>query len=162
MDLSHKDAIAVFARMVRSVQVGTDGCWRLRSPLDEKGYALASVRGKTTKAHRVAFMAAHGHNGRPCVLHSCDTRCCVNPAHLREGTQKENMADRTLRGRTAIGFRNGKCKHSGAVIAELRQLRASGVSVDALAAQFGIPPTTVYGFVSLKRRVHVVNSQREA
>lgn len=31
------------------------------------------------------------------VLHSCDVRNCVNPAHLRLGTQSENNRDRQER-----------------------------------------------------------------
>ena len=34
------------------------------------------------------------------VLHSCDNPSCVNPDHLRVGTQAENIQDRDAKGRT--------------------------------------------------------------
>lgn len=34
------------------------------------------------------------------VLHNCDNSLCVNPEHLCLGTAKQNMIDRSLRGRT--------------------------------------------------------------
>ncbi len=37
------------------------------------------------------------------VLHSCDVRNCVNPAHLSIGDAKENMRQARVRGRLAIG-----------------------------------------------------------
>lgn len=33
------------------------------------------------------------------VMHSCDNRKCINPGHLSIGTQKDNMQDRSKKGR---------------------------------------------------------------
>lgn len=35
-------------------------------------------------------------------MHTCDTPMCVNPDHLRIGTQKENMDDRDKKGRHRV------------------------------------------------------------
>lgn len=35
--------------------------------------------------------------------HTCDRNYCVNPAHLYEGTQAENMRDKVVRGRARNG-----------------------------------------------------------
>lgn len=50
---------------------------------------------KTMKAHKVAYLIYKGDIPRGlCVLHSCDNPPCVNPHHLRLGTQQENIAER--------------------------------------------------------------------
>jgi hypothetical protein len=38
------------------------------------------------------------------VLHKCDNPLCVNPEHLFEGTQKENIADMIGKGRRGKPF----------------------------------------------------------
>lgn len=126
----------------------------LPSPWDEKGYGIASLRGKTVKAHRVAYVAANGDipNGMG-VLHRCDVRCCVNPRHLYVGDQKKNMADRHQRGRTARGERNGKTKLSDQEVSMIRLLHERlRLRVPQIARMLSTPDSTIRGIVSGERR----------
>lgn len=67
---------------------------------DGHGYGAMRLNGRTVKAHRVAWQVANGPIPKGLyVLHSCDNRRCINPAHLRIGTAKENTADMIARGR---------------------------------------------------------------
>jgi hypothetical protein len=54
-------------------------------------------------AHRKSYFLFYGEEpGELDVLHSCDNPGCVNPAHLRLGTDLDNAQDKRERGR----FRN--------------------------------------------------------
>jgi hypothetical protein len=81
-----------------------DACWiwpHKESPFLERcGYGIVCDSGRTYPAHRRAYMFAHGSipDGMV-VMHSCDRHYCVNPAHLKLGTQKDNMQDMVAKGR---------------------------------------------------------------
>jgi hypothetical protein len=80
---------------------GTDECWNWTAWLTPCGYGAISSRGRTHRANRVSWEL---HNREPIpagmfVLHSCDNRACVNPAHLRLGTARDNAQDAKSRKR---------------------------------------------------------------
>ncbi|PRA53867.1 hypothetical protein CQ062_13705 [Ochrobactrum sp. MYb68] len=76
------------------------GCWLWTGYINSDGYGHFNVRGSIEKAHRVSFRAFRGEiPSGYLVLHSCDQPCCVNPQHLRIGTDVENAADKARRRR---------------------------------------------------------------
>lgn len=80
---------------------GPDECWPWTGKHDERPYGIFTHYGKVFRSHRVAFYLAHGEDpGEFRVLHSCDSPPCVNPSHLRRGTQRDNALDRDSRGRS--------------------------------------------------------------
>ena len=71
-------------------------CVIYNGPRDPDGYGR--FRGKA--AHRWAYATYVGEIPEGLsVLHSCDNPPCVNPAHLRVGTQQDNVNDMWNRGR---------------------------------------------------------------
>ena len=67
------------------------------------GYGVFSFNGAMRTASRVSWILAHDDPGELFVLHACDTPLCVKPSHLHLGTQKDNMAEMSARGRGRKG-----------------------------------------------------------
>ena len=82
----------------------TETCWNWKWSCGPKGYGTLGHRGKTMRAHRVAYELVNGEipKGKS-VLHSCDNPKCVNPDHLWIGTQQDNMIDRIKKGHFRLG-----------------------------------------------------------
>jgi hypothetical protein len=81
-------------------RVTESGCWIWMASLGPQGYGVLRRGGKRMQAHRYSLELVNGpvpvelH-----VLHHCDVRPCVNPAHLYAGTQLQNVHDAIRRGR---------------------------------------------------------------
>jgi hypothetical protein len=88
-------------RFWSKVERHKDGCWPWLGYVMPNGYGKVGLprSRKVVLAHRRAFELAHGRAPDGVVMHSCDNRCCVNPAHLVEGTQGDNLRDMTAKGR---------------------------------------------------------------
>jgi hypothetical protein len=82
-----------------------DDCWYWKLACDRDGYGKFLHAGNKILAHRVAWMLHHKRDIPPgmVVMHECDTPRCCKPAHLKLGTQQENIADRVAKGRSAFG-----------------------------------------------------------
>jgi hypothetical protein len=95
------------------------GCWLWIGTLNSDGYGEVNwvVIGGRDFVHRISWRLFRGPlaNGEQ-VLHSCDTRCCVNPDHLYKGNHKINMLDRNAKNRQAKGERHGRAKLSEAQV----------------------------------------------
>ena len=124
------------------------GCWEWRAGLSSSGYGRFRVGSKTENAHRVSWALANGRSPTQFVLHSCDNRKCVNPDHLREGTQKENMDDKIARGRQPCCERNGMAKLTYEIAQTIRErYRAGGITQRDLAKEYGVGQPTIWSIV---------------
>jgi hypothetical protein len=91
-----------------------DECWPWIAGTTVDGYgalAIGTPSRRYVRAHRFSLMLHLGmFDRRLLVLHDCDNPSCVNPAHLRLGTQFDNMRDMSAKGRGA-GQKLTHCKY---------------------------------------------------
>lgn len=101
------------------------------------------VDGKKLRAHRIAYQLIVGpiEEGK-LILHACDNRLCCNPAHLRQGTNQENIQDMMQRRRSASGTKNGRTKLSESDVLYILA-NPDRLSGKALAAKFGLASSTI-------------------
>jgi hypothetical protein len=100
-----------YTRFWSKVDIGHHNeCWNWTASINKVGgsgcgqFQLGGIK----SAYRVAYALHHKKQFSeiPLLMHSCDNRACCNPHHLKEGTQKDNMADCKAKGRC----RNGTTK----------------------------------------------------
>jgi hypothetical protein len=85
----------VLERMMRKIKIGSSGCWDWQgAKWGTNGYGCVCFKRQSWLAHRIMFLLKKGKikNGNV-IMHKCDNRICVNPEHLEQGTQLDNMRD---------------------------------------------------------------------
>ena len=122
---------------------------------NHQGYGQIGVGGpqspprRNYEMHRISYALAHPDwDGQMSVLHACDNPPCVRPDHLFLGTQADNLADMTTKGRRVQydrhGERHPRVKLSQGQVDEIRVLYAAGgVSQEALGRRFGVGQTQI-------------------
>ena len=135
-------------------------CWEWQQSLIY-GYGKFTFHHKTYRSHRIAYELVFGPiTGDLVVMHTCDNRKCCNPAHLRLGTQLENIQDCTRKGRrhpTGVkGENHRKAKLIDAQVMQIRLLYQTGnYSQRKLADMFGIKHAAICQIVNRKTWVHL-------
>ena len=96
---------------------GPDECWNWTGTIGNHGYGVMRLEGKYILAHRKAYFQHYGHDAPHDVDHICRNRRCVNPAHLREATRGQNLANSPSR--TTLPKGVSFCKQTKKFIAQI-------------------------------------------
>lgn len=153
-------------------RIGTP-CWMWMAG-KIKGYGYFWLNGKTTKAYHFVYKLFNGPIPTGlCILHECDNPSCVNPTHLKTGTQKDNRQDCVRRGRQALGDAHGSktrpervargCRVRTAVLTDdlvvtIRAIYCRGSKTHdtyGLAKKFGVSQATIWRVVNRLTWTHI-------
>lgn len=136
-----------------------ESCWFWTGAVDKDGYGMFGVcedgRKRTLKAHRLSLSLSLNRELSASCLHSCDHPSCVNPLHLREGTQQDNIDDCLNRKRFIVGEDSKKAKLNEEQVLEIFSLRVDGFSLKEISSRFGVSEATVSRIANAKKWKHI-------
>lgn len=131
-----------------------EGCWDWSGAKTRLGYCV--IRDQYPKkgnqfGHRVSYMIHKGQIGEGMnILHKCDNPSCVNPDHLQQGTQKQNIHDMIAKGRrtktTGLkGSESPRSKLSWDDVRKIRELLAIGdLRQKDIGEMFSVSQTAIW------------------
>lgn len=151
------------------------GCWNWVGGVNAKGYGVIAgevngkryvKKGQQMLAHRVSWLifkgeipesdSAHG----TVVMHGCDNPRCVNPAHLKLGSQADNVKDMVVKGRKVSGTPSG-VEHWNSSFksqADIDLICSTVGKTKELAERFGVDVCTIK---RIRRRNGVIRNDAE-
>lgn len=135
----------------------TDACWEWQACCVKNGYGqFRADGGSRVYAHRMSWSLSVGQI--PCdmdVLHECDNRKCVNPAHLFLGTNQDNIDDKVQKNRQSRGSRSNRTDLTEQDVLEILRLHRSGISAVRIAGMFPTSRQAIGEMVKGKSWKHV-------
>jgi hypothetical protein len=153
--------------------IGTP-CWQWEGAVHQSGYGRYGTGKTGWRVHRLSWALANGDIPKNLlVMHLCDNTGCVNPSHLKLGTEQENTHDMIRKGRfhPPTGenhpFRKnpdliprGECRGGAKlnpekVIEMRKRYSAGGISMNSLGKQFGVSASVCHSVVRGKTWKHV-------
>ena len=141
---------------VRRISTSVQGSWkagREKTQWLRNGYLMVKMPGnKSEKVHRLVTLSFLGEapSMRHEVAHGDGIKTSNHYSNLRWATRRENMQDAMQHGTAAYGERSGRAKLTRLQVEQLRSRALSGLTQQALAAEFGISSAHVCGILSGK------------
>lgn len=133
----------LWAKIVRGEP---DACWGWTGATLREGRGKIAVDGRARPAARVLVALRDGLDlDDPTwhARHTCDTPTCHNPAHLVQGTPRQNAGDMVQRGRSTARERHPMARLSEQQVAAIRAERAAGTPRREVAERYGVHPEHV-------------------
>lgn len=143
----------------KKVDFGYDtACWVWNGSTCRK-YGTVKFMGKLWYAHRLSWTLLVGpiksHNR---ICHKCDNPPCVNPDHLFDATQLENMRDAKSKKRLkfSYGEKHGMSKLTEGQVLEIRRrYKPWRITMRRLANEFGVSQHTICLIISRQTWSHI-------
>ena len=130
---------------------GPNECWLWKGTRNSKGYGDFNIVGRKgpRRAHILSFISHYGPvpEGKV-IMHTCDVRLCVNPAHLKAGTVEENNRDAMMKGHIRLVLDPDKVR-------AIRLRYANGEFQRALGRDYGVSQFVISMVVRRRMWRHV-------
>lgn len=157
----HRGAAAAFVEhLVKQWPAGVgDECITWPYSRSSGGYAQVNHRGRQQQVHRLLCKMIHG--PAPSESHQAAHSCgmghngCVNPAHVRWATPKQNAADKEIHGTALRGSRVPGAKLTERDVFMIRADAELLMECSEIASKYGVSPTAVRAILKRKRWAHV-------
>ena len=143
----------------------TPTCWEWIGTSVPSGYGifhLGRIRGESRDirriilAHRASWKVFKGEIGESLyILHKCNNRKCVNPNHLYQGSQKENVQDEIDSGTFIFGSKHPLSKLQESDIQKIVDFSKNGLSQRKIASMFGVDQALIWRIIHRKSWPHV-------
>lgn len=140
---------------------GPDDCWLwlASSSSHVEGTADAkfkmpqfSFNSRRTQATHVAWILTHGAlPATAMIFRSCSNVRCVNPNHLRAGTEKNSTNRRLAKGRHTRCEWSPAAKLTRKEVREIRKAYSEGVTQKALSVKYGVQVPAISRIVNYVR-----------
>lgn len=134
----------------------TEGCWIWKGSIHRDGYGFLMVNNKPDqRASRVSYELFNGPIKEGMfILHGpCSNKLCVNPSHLRQGTNKENMQDAKRDGVIYKGQQTHTAKLTEKLVKEIRNLK--NMTQNEIAKKYKICRSNVSIILNRKSWKHI-------
>lgn len=138
------------------------GCWVDRPwKSQSNGYPTATPPGRTQRraGHLVLELDGRPRPKGAVMMHLCDVTECLNPDHLKWGTQQENIEDMRRKGRARNNPKRGEkspnAKLTEEVVREIRRRVEQGEYRKTIANELGLSEGHVGRIVDRKAWAHV-------
>jgi len=107
-------------------------------------YGAFGYQGVNVAAHRFMWELYNGPIAPGMVIcHTCDVTKCVNPSHLFEGTQRDNVADMRAKGRQ-VDPHGERARLAKLTNEQALAIRSDTRPVHEVADEYGVTVSTIY------------------
>lgn len=142
---SRKGYCSILCEIEKSIKINKNGCWEWINHCLNTGYGYITINKKKLLAHRVVYEIYHGSiDDEKVIRHQCFNEKCVNPQHMKLGSQAENIHD-------SIRKKNIKTKLTWDQVKEMRARYQAGERPYILHKEYPVHYKTFLDIVRYKK-----------